>query len=202
MLNKTQKQVLKITLAGVFSALSVVLALLIHFPIFPPVPFLEYDPADVTIYLMTIVLGPAYGIGMTVAVSVIQGLTVSSASGWVGIVMHIVATGSFVAAESVVLWFAKKMRANANENEKRVAPLVSSLGAAVSIVAGVAAVTGVMALWNLFLTPFFMGIPRSAVLELYPYIIAFNVIKPLINGVVAFALYKAAGRIIVKYEIM
>jgi len=197
----TRNQIRKIALAGVFSAVSVALALLIHFPLFLPVPFLEYDPADVTIYLMTIVLGPAYGFGMTVAVSVIQGLTVSASSGWVGIVMHIVATGSFVAAESLVLWVVRRKRTRSELGDNG-APLVSTMSAVASILAGVTAVTGIMALWNLFLTPFFMGIPRSAVLDLYPYIIAFNLVKPFVNGVIAFVLYKTLGKLFMRYVVL
>ena len=39
-------------------ALAVVLVMLIHFPIFPAVAFLEYDPADIPILIGAFAFGP------------------------------------------------------------------------------------------------------------------------------------------------
>ena len=46
------KQLSKLTRMAMLTALAVVLAGLIHFPLFPAASFLEYDPAD-AIVLMT-----------------------------------------------------------------------------------------------------------------------------------------------------
>ena len=54
-------------------AISVALVYLIHFPIFPAVAFLEYDPADIPILIGTFVFGPLSGIVLTVVTSVITG---------------------------------------------------------------------------------------------------------------------------------
>ena len=62
-------------------ALAVVLVMLIHFPIFPAVAFLEYDPADIPILIGAFAFGPLAGVLLTVIASLIQGLTVSAASG-------------------------------------------------------------------------------------------------------------------------
>ena len=43
---------------------------------------------------------------------------------------------------------------------------------------------------NLIITPLFMGVPRSAVWALMPFIIGFNLIKAGINGAVTFLVYK------------
>ena len=56
----------------------------------------EYDPADIPIFIGTFLFGPLSGLCLTLVVSVIQGLTVSAASGPIGILMHFCATGSFV----------------------------------------------------------------------------------------------------------
>ena len=69
----------QITTLGVMSALSIVLMILIRIP-FPTAPFLEYDPADIPILISTFLFGPWWGLLMTAAVSVIQGITVSSSS--------------------------------------------------------------------------------------------------------------------------
>ena len=43
---------------------------------------------------------------------------------------------------------------------------------------------------NLVITPLFMGVPRSVVVDLMPFIAAFNGIKAGINAIVTFVLYK------------
>ncbi len=192
-----KNKIRNISIIGIFSALSVILVLFIHFPIFPAVAFLEYDPADIPIFLITAALGPWYGLIMTVVVSVIQGITVSAASGGVtGIFMHIFATGSFVLAEGLVIKGLKRRSSEQISTERKIPKTSRIIG---GICAGVVAMTLVMALWNLILTPIFMGLPLAAVLALYPYIVAFNLIKAIINGAIAFIFYKALEKIIYKY---
>ena len=80
---------LKVVKMGVMVAISVALVYLIHFPIFPIVSFLEYDPADIPILIGTFAFGPLAGLVLTVVTSVVQGLTVSAGSGLYGILMHV-----------------------------------------------------------------------------------------------------------------
>lgn len=47
----------RITFSAVLAAVSIVLVSFIHFPIFPAVPFLEYDPADISILMGSFLLG-------------------------------------------------------------------------------------------------------------------------------------------------
>ena len=82
-------------------AISVIMVCLVRFPLIPGVTFLEYDPADICLLLAALSYGTVYGLLATAAVSVIQGLTVSAASGIIGIVMHIIATGTFAAVTSL-----------------------------------------------------------------------------------------------------
>ena len=81
----------KMAVTALFAAISVVLMYLIRLP-FPSAPFLEYDPADIPILLLTFAYGPLWGLGLTLLVSVLQGVTVSVSSGIIGIVMNVVAT--------------------------------------------------------------------------------------------------------------
>ncbi len=170
-------RILKLSTVGIFTALAVVLVMLIHFPIFPALSFLEYDPGDVPIYLLTMILGPMYGIAMTVITSIIQGVTVSAGSGVVGIVMHILATGSYVLVLGLL---RRRMRGKA--------------GIWAGNIAGILLMTAVMALWNLIFTPYFMGIPMQALLPLYPLIVLFNLIKGAANGACAVILYFATQK--------
>ena len=86
----------KLTTLAMLAALAIVLVALIHFPLVPAAPFLEYDPADIPIFIGTFLFGPAAGLALTAVVCVIQGVTVSAASGPIGIIMHFLATGTFV----------------------------------------------------------------------------------------------------------
>lgn len=43
---------------GMLVAIAIVLVYFIHFPIFPAVAFLEYDPADIPILMGTFAFGP------------------------------------------------------------------------------------------------------------------------------------------------
>ena len=64
-MNKTRK----LTTMSVMTALSVILVAMIHFPIFPAVAFLEYDPADVAILICGFAFGPGAGIAVTLVAS-------------------------------------------------------------------------------------------------------------------------------------
>lgn len=170
---------------GVLAALSVVMVMIIHFPIFPAVGFLEYDPADIPILICGFAFGPVAGICVTVIAAVIQGVTVSSASGLYGIIMHIIATGAYVSVTSLIYRRHKTKKA-----------------AVISILLGAVAMAAVMVPANLLVTPFFTGWPRSAVAELLlPGIIPFNLVKAGINGIVTFFIYKSISKLLHKLDI-
>lgn len=52
-------QLRKLTTMGMMAAVSIILVYLIHFPIFPAASFLEYDPADIPIFICTFLYGPS-----------------------------------------------------------------------------------------------------------------------------------------------
>ena len=109
---RSRMPVKKMVLIGMFSAISVILVYLFRLSLFPAAPFLEYDMADIPIVLITFMYGPSAGLITTVIVSVIQGLTVSAGSGWIGILMHIFATGAMcwlpaIFIKSVKTWGGK-----------------------------------------------------------------------------------------------
>ncbi len=168
----------KMAVMAMLAAVSVLLVL-IHIP-FPPAPFLEYDPADIPILIGTFAYGPTAGIIITVVVSIIQGFTLSASSGIIGIVMHILATGSFALVAGLI-YQRKKTRKSA----------ILALGL------GVITMTVMMALMNLIFTPIFMGTPVETVAGmLLPIIIPFNLMKASINAVATLLLYKAVSRFI------
>ena len=135
--------------------------------------FLEYDPADIPILIGTFAFGPLAGILLTVVTSVVQGVTVSAASGVYGILMHIIATSVLVFVAGIIYKF------NKTKGE-----------AVIALLCGVAAMTLVMIGANMVITPLFMGVPREVVWNLMPFIAGFNAIKAGINAAVTFILYK------------
>lgn len=169
----SQKQTVRLAKMGMLVAISIVLVALIHFPIIPAVPFMEYDPADIPILIGTYAFGPAAGVALTAVTAIIQGTTVSASSGLYGIIMHLVATGTLVIVAGLIY--------KRNKTRK---------GAVISLVAGTLAMAAIMVPCNLIVTPIFMGVPRSAVVGLLPAIVAFNLVKASVNSLITFLLYK------------
>ncbi len=169
----SREKTVRLAKMGMLVAISIVLVYFIHFPIFPAVPFLEYDPADISILIGTFAFGPLAGILLTVVTSVIQGVTVSAASGLYGIIMHVISTSVLVLVAGLIYKYNKTRK-----------------GAVIALLCGVAAMTLVMIGANMIITPLFMGVPRNIVWELMPFIAGFNAIKAGINSAVTFLLYK------------
>ena len=86
----------KMVKMAVLSALSIVLLLFVRFPIIPSAPFLMYEPADVPILVGAFLFGPVEGLVMTFVVAFIQAFSVNASDGWVGFLMHMIATGTLV----------------------------------------------------------------------------------------------------------
>lgn len=133
------EKVRKLVTMAMLAALSIVLVYVIHFPIFPAASFLEYDPADIPILIGTFAYGPLAGVLLTVVVSVIQGMTVSSGSGLMGIAMHIFATSILVLVAGNIY--------RVKHTKK---------GAVLALICGVLAMTAGMVVFNYFITPYFI----------------------------------------------
>lgn len=171
---KASNRTRKLTIMAMLVALSVILLYLVHFPIFPAAAFLEYDPADIPIFIGTFLFGPSAGLMITVAASVIQGFTVSASSGIIGIIMHILATGFFVIVAGNIYRRRHTFK-----------------GALLALFCGTLTMTAIMCAWNVIFTPIFMGAPRSVVVDmLIPVIMPFNLIKAGGNSLITVLVYK------------
>ncbi len=169
-----QKGTVRLAKMGMLVGISVILVLMVHVPIIPAAPYLEYDPADIPIFIGTFAFGPVAGLVLTLLVSIIQGVTVSAGSGIWGIIMHVAATGSFALVAGFI-YKSKKTR-------KR---------ALIAILVGIVVMVAVMCLANIIITPIYTGMPTKAVMALIPTaILPFNLIKAGINGMVTFVIYK------------
>ena len=94
-------RVKKLALLAMFTAIGAVLITLVHFPLFPAAPFLQYDPADVPILIAAFAFGPVAGILVTVLASFIQAFFLGG-DGIYGFLMHVIATGILVTVASTL----------------------------------------------------------------------------------------------------
>lgn len=167
----TQAHTRKLAKMGMLTAISIVLVAMIRIP-FPLLPFLEYDPADISIIIGTFAYGPLAGLAITVVVSVIQG-TMFSTTGPYGILMHIIATGAFVIVAGLIYRKYKTKKS-----------------AAVALIAGTLTMTAIMMPANYFITALYFQMPQDAIVPMLPGIALFNFLKAGINSIITFILYK------------
>ena len=179
----SSNKVIKTAIMAMLTALSVVSVYALRLPLIPAAPFLEYDAADIPVLIGSMLLGPVSGIVTLLAVCAIQALTVSASSGWIGFVMHLIASGVLVLISSTV--YKKKP---------------TSGGLVLGLVLGSLAMTAVMIPLNLVFTGIFLGAGTKAVAQmLIPAIIPFNLLKAGINSAVTFAVFPPISKLLNKY---
>lgn len=170
----------KLVKLALLSALSILLMMVIRFPIVPSAPFLEYEPGDVPALIGAFLYGPGAGLLITAVVSLVQAVTVSAGSGWIGAIMHMVATGTMVLISGLIY--------------KRIHTFK---GAVIALAAGSIGMTLMMIPLNLFFTTKFLGVPVEAVKAmLVPAIIPFNLIKAVGNSALTVLVYKSVARVL------
>lgn len=168
---------------AMLTALSIVSLYVIRMPLIPAAPFLEYDAADIPVLIGSMLLGPASGIVTLLAVCLIQAITVSASSGWIGFVMHFIASSVLVLIASLIY-----------KRKQTTASLI------IGLAIGSLAMTAVMIPLNLIFTGIFLGAGTQTVIQmLIPAIIPFNLLKAGINSAVTFAVFTPIKSILKKY---
>lgn len=170
----------KVTTTAMLTAVALILGYF-SFPIFPAVAFLEYDLCDVVILITSFLFGPLYGVASSLIVAFFQAILLDK-SGIFGLLMNVVSTVSFILPSAIIYY--------KNKTKKR---------AVISLVVGAVFMNVVMVIFNLFVTPKFMGVPVAVVIDLLIFIVLFNVIKSAVNSVVTFFLYKHIGKLIKRF---
>lgn len=139
----------------------------------PVIMFLKYDPKDVILVISGFLYGPLPALAVTAVVALVEMVTVSD-TGIIGLLMNIIASAAFVCPAAVMY---KRKR--------------SLSGAVIGLIVGCLCMTSVMLLWNYFLVPLYMGMPRQAVAALLlPAFLPFNLLKSGLNAAVTMLLYK------------
>lgn len=170
----TQKSIIQMTQLAVLAAISVVLIAFVRIPLIPAAPFLEYDMADAPILIAALLFGSGPAFLVLFVVSIIQSMFFGS-NGWVGLVMHLMASGALVYL--VGEFYKKKQRFT---------------DAVIGMVLGTLAMTALMVPMNYIFTVHFFGMPK-AVLDtlIWPAIIPFNLLKAGLNSAIAAVLFKS-----------
>lgn len=177
-----QNKIKVLTSMSMLAALSLVMVAIINFPLIPAAPYLKYDPADIPILIGTFLFGTTAGLMLTAITVILQGLLISTDGGPIGIIMHFMATGSFVLVAGLIYHRSRTKRA-----------------AQTALFCGSITMTGVMIAFNLLLTPLFLGAPLTKVIEmLLPIIIPFNLVKAGINSILTWFIYKPVSKFVHK----
>lgn len=173
-------EVNKMVRMALLSAMSIVLLLLTRFPIIPSAPFLKYEAADVPILVGAFMFGPLSGLIITFVVAFLQAAFFDPGSGWVGFVMHVIATGTLVLVAGGIY---KRFH--------------TFMGAIAGLISGSLAMTAMMIPANLFFTVNFYGMPYDQVVALIlPALLPFNLIKSFGNSIIVLVLYKSLSKVI------
>ncbi len=160
---------------GVFSAFAYVCCVMFHFK----AAFLSFDLKDAVMTVGAMIFGPVYGLAMSVIVSLIELVTISTTQLY-GFVMNVLSSAAFVCVGSMI--YSRKRTLN---------------GAVIGMVSSIVAMTVVMLLANLVITPFYMGVSTAEVAALIPtLLLPFNLTKALFNASLVFIIYKPVTSIV------
>ncbi|MBO4309150.1 MAG: ECF transporter S component [Clostridia bacterium] len=176
--NKTfQMRLRRMVGVALFTALAYVVMLLIHFP----VSFLTLDAKDAVITLCGLCFGPISALVSSAIVALVEMVTVSS-TGAYGFVMNVLGTATFSVTVSVIYKYRK-----------------SFFGAIIGLVSGVVAMTAVMMVFNLIVTPRYMHVEVAQVRSMIPtLLLPFNLVKATFNAAIVLLLYKPVSNVLQK----
>ena len=152
-MNKTKR----ITTIAMLSSIAYIFTLIGHFlPIYFN-DFLRYDPKDAIIAISGFTLGPLSALIISVAVSVLEAITIST-TGIIGCLMNILSSATFACVSAFIYKRIKSIN-----------------GALAGLILSSLLTVGAMLLWNYLVTPAYMKVPREAVeAMLVPVFLPFN----------------------------
>ena len=164
----------KIALIGLFCAIAYIFTLLGGLLPISVAGFLKYDPKDIIVAIAGFILGPASALVISVITALLELATGISTTGFYGLLMNIISTASFACVSSFIY------------KKRKTLP-----GAIIGLIVATLVTTAFMLLWNYFVTPFYMHVPREVVASMLPTVfLPFNLIKYGMNACLALIIYK------------
>ena len=164
-----RNQIKRLVAISLFAALAYVAVVLFRIKI----QFLTLDIKDVFITICAFAYGPLASLGVSLCVALIEMVSISDTM-FYGFIMNALSSATFSCVAALVY---RKLR--------HIKGAILSLGvASITLVA-------TMLLANLFITPYYMGMPRSVIVEMLPsLILPFNALKAFTNTALILLLYK------------
>lgn len=171
----------RIALVAVFGALAYALMLVVHFK----VSFLTLDLKDTVIALAGLYFGPGAALSLSVLVPLLELISVSD-TGLYGFLMNFISTATLSGIASLIYRYKRSL-----------------MGAIVALLSGAAATVGVMMLFNLWITPYYMGVTVETVKALIPtLLLPFNTVKSCLNVGFVLLLYKPISTVMQRMKLI
>ena len=137
------------------------------------VGFLTFDAKDAVMTVGAMLFGAPWGVLMALLVSFLEMITLSE-TGWIGFFMNFLSSAAFAGLAALIYRRRRSMA-----------------GAIWGLSAGVVAMTVLMILWNLLLTPLYMETDLQTVVAMIPtLLLPFNLTKALLNAGLVLIFYK------------
>lgn len=174
------EQIKKVAVSGMLIAVAFVFTMLTS--MFKVAGFLSLDLKDVALSIIALLFGPIYGLISVTVVALLEFATISS-TGWYGLVMNALSSGTFVLICGLIYKYKR-----------------SFSGAIIATSITVVSVTAVMLLANIFVTPHYLYLIGAApTLEvaknivmgmLVTVLLPFNLFKTIMNASIMLLIYK------------
>ncbi|MCR5020506.1 ECF transporter S component [Ruminococcus sp.] len=157
------------TILAMFTALGYLCLFVFRFK----VSFLTLEFKDVFITMAGFVFGPLAALGVALAESLLEMVTLSD-TGFLGAVMNFGGSAAFAVTASLIYKYNKSFK-----------------GAVIGLIAAMFSMTAVMLVMNLFITPIYAHTTIDEVIGMImPLLLPFNLIKSALNAAICFMLYK------------
>ncbi len=163
----------RLCMAALFCALAFASTFVVHIK----VTFLTLDVKDAIVTVAGLLFGPLYALAISTVVALLEFFAQGETGLW-GFLMDILSTATFSTVCALIYQYKKNLR-----------------GAIVGLCASVLTMTSAMLLFNLFVTPLYMGVTRDAVVAMIPtLLLPFNFVKAVLNAATVMLLYKPISR--------
>lgn len=166
----------RIAVTALFCALAFILTF-VEIPIFPPAPWLEYDPSGIVAFVAALVFGPGTGAVVVVLPWVLKTLFSFNVYGHL---MSIVANLALIIPATLVA--------------RRVS---GAKGLALGMVVGAVVALVACIVGNIIVTPLYTAVSTQDVIAMVvPILLPFNLIKIVVNCVVCALIRKPVSQVI------
>ncbi len=165
----TAAKIKRLCMAALFCALAYASTFIFHFKVM----FLTFDVKDAVVTLAGLLFGPIYSLSISLITALLEFISIGETGFW-GLLMDILSTATFSTVCALIYKYKKNIK-----------------GALVALVTSIFAMTAIMLLFNIFITPIYMGVARAEVISLIPSLfLPFNLVKAVMNSAIVMILYK------------